>query len=580
MNKTTFDAAYDARNIKNGSKIPVEYYSDQPYVVEANDGAWVLVVTTGAGMEGNAGQHVISMRSKDHGRTWTDITDVETSSNPESSYAVLYKTSSGRIYCFYNFNADNTRSVLADNPPFEGGVTTRVDTQGHFVFKFSDDCGKSWSEKWYDIPLETYQVDLENPYGGKIKFFWNVGKPFSYNGGVFVPQYKVGRFGEGFMYHSEGTLLFCPNIETETNPENLTWETFPKGGRGIYADKALSNVSEEHSFVVLSDNTIFCTFRTVTGHPYCAYSRDGGISFSEPKPLTYDNGRKVKHPRAANFIWKCKNGKYLYWFHNNGGRWYEERNPAWLCGAVEADSPEGKILRFSQPEIVLYDEDINIRISYPDLIEADGEYYITETQKQNAAVNHIDKRLIEGLWAQLEGAEKSPSDFIALKNGGAMPYLAPFTVKDFEAEIDCRSKFLNNGFTLDFDVTGQDGVLLTTIENEKGFSAEQRNGGLAFTLGDGKFWCTKTTGGTALSDGPHHITVIVDGGPRIVMFIIDGVLWDGGNEQIFGFGWFNRYLSDINSAKNIKINDNAKNVKLYQRALTVSEAICLAKPVL
>ena len=50
MRNTKKDASYDARNIQNGSKIPVEYYSDQPYVVEADDGAWVLVVTTGAGM--------------------------------------------------------------------------------------------------------------------------------------------------------------------------------------------------------------------------------------------------------------------------------------------------------------------------------------------------------------------------------------------------------------------------------------------------------------------------------------------------------------------------------------------------
>lgn len=573
------DTFYDARNIKNGRKIPVEYYSDQPYVVEADDGAWVHVVTTGAGMEGDAGQHVISMRSTDFGKTWTDITDVEKADSPESSYAVLYKTKSGRIYCFYNYNADNTRSVLADNPPFDGGVTTRVDTQGHFVFKFSDDCGKSWSDKWYDIPLETYQVDFENPYGGKIKFFWNVGKPFAYNGGVFVPQYKVGRFGEGFMYNSEGTLLFCKNIETEADPEKLTWETFPKGGRGICADKNLSNVSEEHSFVVLSDNSIFCTFRTVTGHPYCAYSRDGGKSFSDPKPLTYDNGRPVKHPRAANFIWKCKNGKFLYWFHNNGGRWYEERNPAWLCGAVEADSPEGKILRFSQPEIVLYDEDINIRISYPDLIEKDGEFYITETQKRDAAVNHIDKNLIHGLWAQLEDkntGNSAPADFTNLQNGNKMPYLQPFTVKDIH-EIDARSKFTNSGFTLDFDTTGQNGVLFSTAENEKGIVIEEKDGALVFTMGDGKFWCTKSIDSSALPGGtPHHITIIVDGGPGIVMFVIDGVLWDGGSRQAFGFGWFNRYLSDINSAIVVRINNNAKNLKLFTRALTVSEAILLA----
>ena len=33
----------DPRNIKNGSVIPDEGYSDQSYVVIANDGAWLCV---------------------------------------------------------------------------------------------------------------------------------------------------------------------------------------------------------------------------------------------------------------------------------------------------------------------------------------------------------------------------------------------------------------------------------------------------------------------------------------------------------------------------------------------------------
>ena len=30
-------------------------------------------------------------------------------------------------------------------------------------------------------------------------------------------------------------------------------------------------------------------------------------------------GRRIKHPRAANFVRKFSNGKFLYWFHNHGG---------------------------------------------------------------------------------------------------------------------------------------------------------------------------------------------------------------------------------------------------------------------
>ena len=46
----------DERNIKNGFTIPKEGYCDQPYVVITNDGNWLCVLTTGAGIEGKPGQ--------------------------------------------------------------------------------------------------------------------------------------------------------------------------------------------------------------------------------------------------------------------------------------------------------------------------------------------------------------------------------------------------------------------------------------------------------------------------------------------------------------------------------------------
>ena len=298
----------DKRNIKNGYTVRADGYSDQPYIVKTNDGYWLMTLTVGAGHEGEPGQHVVSLRSVDKGKTWTDITDVSTADLPESAYSVLYKTKYGRIYCFYNYNAENLRGVIASHPNYPNGICTRVDTQGHFVFRYSDDNGKSWSDKWYDIPQREFEVDRLNPYGGKIKYFWNVGKPLEIEDRVLVPLHKVREFGETFMEHTEGVLLECANINTEKDPEKLTWQTLPDGDIGIRAPKEASIISEEHSFVRLSDGSVFCVFRTISGSPYCSYSRDDCHSFSSPEPLTYADGRRVKHPRAANFIWNCQNG--------------------------------------------------------------------------------------------------------------------------------------------------------------------------------------------------------------------------------------------------------------------------------
>ena len=43
----------DWRNAENGFVIPTENYTDQPYVVKTDDGAWLCCVTTGSGREGD-----------------------------------------------------------------------------------------------------------------------------------------------------------------------------------------------------------------------------------------------------------------------------------------------------------------------------------------------------------------------------------------------------------------------------------------------------------------------------------------------------------------------------------------------
>ena len=64
----------DRRNVREGWEIPSEGYCDQPYVVRTDDGAWLCVLTTGSGHEGQPGQHVVSARSTDCGRTWSEPT--------------------------------------------------------------------------------------------------------------------------------------------------------------------------------------------------------------------------------------------------------------------------------------------------------------------------------------------------------------------------------------------------------------------------------------------------------------------------------------------------------------------------
>jgi hypothetical protein len=585
----------DPRHIVNAPVIPDEFYADQPYVVKTDDGAWLCVMTTGPGVEGGGGQHVISLRSTDRGQTWEKPVDVEPSDGPEASYAVLLKVPSGRVYVFYNHNTDNVREVIADKPAYRDGINRRVDSLGHFVFKYSDDQGRSWSAQRYDIPQRDFEIDRKNVYGGKLKFFWTVGKAFAYKGAGYVPLHKVGGFGEGFFTSSEGVLLRSGNILTERDPAKISWETLPDGEVGIRAPQGGGPIAEEQSFSILSDGSIFCVFRTIDGHPAYSYSRDGGRSWDPSQYMRFADGRLMKHPRAANFAWRCENGKYLYWFHNHGGRFirehphrrtiaYEDRNPVWLIGGVEADSPRGKVIRWSQPEIALYDDDPIIRMSYPDLVEDGGSYYLTETQKDVARVHTLDPTLLQGLWNQFEASGVSRQGLV-LDVAGPVPasVKAPPFPRFYQRSrrADHGKEDLRAGFTLDLwaqiesATPGQ--VLLTNrTPDGKGFTLMTAAGGaIELTLNDGRTesrWASDP--GTLQPGRLQHIAVTVDGGPKIISYVIDGILNDGGDARQFGWGRFSPNLRSAEGAADLRIDPKSvRRLRVYNRPLRTSEAI-------
>lgn len=564
----------DPRNIKWGYEIPKEHYCDQPYVVITKEGHWLCVLTTGVGVEGEQGQHVVSTISADQGRTWSPLTDIEPADGPEASWVMPLIVPSGRIYAFYTYNGDNLREVIADRD----GYRKRVDTLGQLMFKYSDDHGRNWSAERYPVPIRMMKIDRDNPYGGEIQFFWGVGKPIVHEGAVYMGLAKVGSFGEGFMASSEGIVMKSVNIWSEADPANIEWETLPDGDAGIRAPRG--PVADEHNVTGLSDGSLYCTYRTIEGYNAQAYSRDGGHTWTPPQYAEYSpGGRRIKHPRAANFVRKFSNGNYLLWFHNHGRDWrdaparaYKDRNPAWLCGGVEKDGH----IYWSQPEIVLYDDDPHVRISYPDFIEDNGRYFITETQKTIARVHEIDPALLEGLWNQHRNRTRT-DDGLALYIPGALaaeerrlslPELPSLLEGGgFTLELQIYLTKLNESrVLLDTRTADGQGIVLTAIGR----------GALELRLHDGRnAACWESDAGALECGRRHHVGVVVDGGPKLILFYIDGRLNDGGEERQFGFGRFSPYMQNINGIKELSVSPlpgaSVFDLRLYTRALRTSE---------
>jgi hypothetical protein len=51
----------------------------------------------------------------------------------------------------------------------------------------------------------------------------------------------------------------------------------------------------------------------------------------------------------------------------------------------------------------------------------------------------------------------------------------------------------------------------------------------------------------------HHVAIVVDGGPKIITFIIDGIVNDGGAHRQFGWGRFSPTLRSANGSDTLRI---------------------------
>ena len=338
------------------------------------------------------------------------------------------------------------------------------------------------------------------------------------------------------------------------------------------------------------------------GIPACAYSRDKGHTWSTPEYKRYLDGRLMKHPRAANFVWRLASGRYLYWFHNHGGHFlreglaanshysFENRNPVWLSAGTEIDGPDGKVLLWSQPEIAIYADDSMFRISYPHLFEDGGKVFVAETNKSVARMHELDPVLLQGMFDQenldtvaVDGMVLKMSDSVGLRGEVAMPRLPDLSCFDHRRP-DYRGLNLRRGLSIDLwiefgELAAGQVILDNRRELGEGFAIRIAEGGaVEIALRDIQTECRwGCEHGLIKAGARHHVAIIVDGGPRIVSFVIDGRFCDGGDQRQFGWGHFSADLRTVNGAPELKIAPRFAgrilSLRIYDRYLRTSEAI-------
>jgi len=509
---------YGPVDITSGAKIFHAGYLDQPYVLKLRNNSWLCTYTKSPNGEADPMETIGVSISSNGGATWEALHDLEPATGPDAYYAVPFLSAQGRVYVFYGYNIDNANNGI------------RYDLAGKMCYKYSDDNGKTWSDRSIiEIPV-TY-LDRFNYFhdNGKHQSWWSICKPIiSDDGQMYFAFTKNGSSDS-----HEGYILNSSNINTETDNAKLIWNFYPGTDHGIRSP-VMGEVQEEHNIVQLNSGGFACVYRTALGFPAISYSNDKCNTWSTPQPMRYyATGDTIRNPRACPRIFKCSNGKYLFWFHNDSYLW-GHRNPVWIAGGIE----ENGIIQWSQPEMLLYSQIIGtyMLISYPDLIEDGNKYYFTETQKKDAMLHQVSNELLNRLWNQ--GKRKLPVNSNLVSSYAKSSDNNPTSIS-INNTVNWTGTTLEVQFNTD-DLNSAGGDMLTTSLGRDTVSKIhiQSNGNIAMNLYSSNKIVFSLSGDKGLlnKSGKNVISFMLDNKSRVLTAMFNGVLCNR-SEQDKKQGW-------------------------------------------
>ena len=191
----------------------------------------------------------------------------------------------------------------------------------------------------------------------------------------------------------------------------------------------------------------------------------------------------------------------------------------------------------------------------------------------------MDSKLLEGLWNQASAKTIAKDGLLAEFREGAremeLSALPEFARRSRRADYGIED--LRAGISLDLWASAKPGGVLldNRTPDGRGFSLRGIEGGaVELTLNDGRMESRWASDPGSIQPGKvQHIAVIVDGGPKIISFVIDGRLNDGGESRQFGWGRYNANLRSASGSPKVRIGEAVKGARVYGRALRTSEAV-------
>lgn len=484
---------------------------------------------------------------------------------------------------------------------------TNFNLLGSWVFRYSDNGGRSWSSSRFNLTgpdggvYRLTDIDLSNSWNGTVREGWSVGKPLIADDGatVLMQFSKVSTFAgrsEGFFLRSQNVL------NPATRAEEVSFELVPRGQFGFRA--TAGSIAEEGGVVQLPERgSFYAVYRTMAGFLNVATSIDG-IDWRDAQYAYYDSAdygggmyeHRLKQPRGPITPRRFSNGRFLLALHLNGFTpGWDMRDPYFLVGGIEQN---GTIV-WSQPEVALYIlppcAEKRCGIGYPDFVEVGSsrvdeatawQIFITETDKVTSRVHALDMALLARLWNQSVARDVAEGKAAEWTRGGLLPIAAPLfgnlsAGASFSIEVGLEGDELHklplNAALLDCRNDHGTGIAILV-----GSSMGHVTMNISFcdVASHCQTWDTDAEADFQARGRWAHAVFIVDGRSRTIMTVSNGKWADGGAQRKQGYVHLgggkagDGGIGVVAGAKSCTVNKGAvQMLRIYSRALTVSEAI-------
>jgi len=619
----------DPRDLKAGWFVSDRngYYDSQNIVaVTEADGSPGLSVVFhhSENREGGPGLRLLSTHSTDRGRTWSPAVPVDDPvRQSHDGYQLLQRMADGseRVFVFYGWNTGSQYPPGCDPSLTELRRTDMQLDEGYW-FRVSNDGGRTWGDRRWNIPVRRTRIDRENPWSGATMGMFLCDKPSVIGGAVYMAFQKT-RDGAGETPGSEVFFLRSRNLLHIDDLDLAEWETLPLGDVGLQSpDGELQLGEEPHVLQPVDDRPerLFSLWRAETGKLAASYSDDGGQHWDTPFWLTYEGvpgGRVMRNPRGSITPYRMQrtapdgSAEFALVFYNNGRTerlGYVGRRVYWLT--MGRGTPQGTI-RWAQPELLLYwdgsgfedrpdwnaDWAIVDGPGYPDWVELpDGTLALVESNKLAVRYHEVQGHLLQHLRHQPELCHL-PTEALALDwRAGQPPPASGPVLADLRSGGGCT---LSVAFRSTTAAAPTGAVLVEAFSNvtaalgeeptdrriDKGYRITvTAEGELQLFVTDGfeatLSHTTHTVSQQGCWDGGLHTVVFVlDGAAKVCSAVVDELLDDGGNAAAQGWQFIDRTLGEVGGAElRVDVDGGVlERFMVHDRALLTSEAIAASR---